>query len=292
MKSGVKTGGRITEVPHPRIARRWASVRAETHRRRLIAAGSVLAAASAVAVAVWMVQGPLLRVREIEVMGADRVSEAELIEVTGVERGDSMFTLDTDSVVERVLGLVWVRRARAVRSWPDTLWIVVEEREPVAVLEKRGAEFWLADREGVVLSEITSPSERWVRVRTTESVDPRPGRRLTGPALDAFRLVDQMADRLKKEVASVEVDSQTGEMTLGLRDSARIALGDTRRMDEKLRSAMTVLARVDRRCITLIDVRAPRTPTVTRSTSCVRDVIGEDGPAAEHPATEDPLDRA
>jgi cell division septal protein FtsQ len=62
----------------------------------------------------------------------------------------SLLTLDLEPFMQELLDHPWVRDVRIKKVLPDTLWIHIQERVPVAVVESRGEFHWV-DAEGVVL---------------------------------------------------------------------------------------------------------------------------------------------
>ena len=71
------------------------------------------------------------QVARTEVLGASHYSEQEVLALAHLKRGDPLLWVTK----WRSNGLVqdpWIRRARIIRHWPDTLSVAVWEREPFA----------------------------------------------------------------------------------------------------------------------------------------------------------------
>ena len=94
-----------------------------------------------------------LKVDEIMVTGRQRTDRSILLEAVSVDRGDPILWLDLAGLQARVAALPWVRAAVVERQLPDTLIVRLEEREPLALWQRKGR-FTLIDREGVALSGV------------------------------------------------------------------------------------------------------------------------------------------
>lgn len=93
-----------------------------------------------------------LAVDDILVTGRGETDPGDLLEVVGVERGMPILGIDLDAVRERVTALPWVKSARVERHLPDTLFIAIIERRPLALWQRQRS-LALVDEEGVVITE-------------------------------------------------------------------------------------------------------------------------------------------
>lgn len=93
-----------------------------------------------------------LAVGDVLVTGRRETDAATLLEVVGVDRGMPILAVDLDAVRERVTALPWVRSVRVERHLPDTLFIALTERRPLALWQRHRA-LALVDEEGVVITD-------------------------------------------------------------------------------------------------------------------------------------------
>lgn len=91
------------------------------------------------------------RVHEVLVVGRNETGRAALLDALGVDHGSAMFDFDVDLARERIEALPWVRRATVKRLLPATILIGIEERQPLALWQNKGA-FGLIDDEGIVIT--------------------------------------------------------------------------------------------------------------------------------------------
>lgn len=113
------------------------------------------------AVAVWqqavegvqqMTADAGLAVGDVLVAGRQETDPSHLLDVVGVERGMPILALDLASIRQRVEALPWVKSARVERRLPDTLFISLTERRPLALWQRQRA-LALVDEDGVVITD-------------------------------------------------------------------------------------------------------------------------------------------
>jgi cell division protein FtsQ len=89
-------------------------------------------------------------VQEVLVEGRRSVDGGAIMSALGVGRGDPIFDLDPDAAQTALLQIPWIRSASVERRLPDTIFVRVEERVPLA-LWQANQKFSLIDRDGHVL---------------------------------------------------------------------------------------------------------------------------------------------
>ncbi|MCU0837247.1 MAG: cell division protein FtsQ/DivIB [Rhodospirillales bacterium] len=90
-------------------------------------------------------------VAEVFVIGRHDTPRADITEAMAVERGTPILALDLGAMRDRLLALPWVREASIERQLPDTLFVQISERRPLAIWQNRG-QFAVIDESGEVLS--------------------------------------------------------------------------------------------------------------------------------------------
>ncbi len=74
-----------------------------------------------------------LAVREILVSGRNRTDRSVLLQAIGTETGDPILAIDLEDMHARIAALSWTRQVQVERHLPDTIFVRLVEREPVAV---------------------------------------------------------------------------------------------------------------------------------------------------------------
>lgn len=93
-----------------------------------------------------------LAVGDVLVSGRGETDPATLLAAIGVARGTPILSVDLDAVQARVTALPWVKAARVERHLPDTLFVALTERRPLALWQRHRA-LALVDDDGVVIPE-------------------------------------------------------------------------------------------------------------------------------------------
>lgn len=244
----------------PRISRRRAAVQRSKRRRLLIASGSVVVAAAIL----WtLFFSPLLGVRDVKVIGAQRSGADKVSEATGLLSGDdNLLLLSTGEIEDRVRVLPWVKDVKVQRSLPGTVKVEVMERKP-GLLLSLGRARWTIDEQGNVLqtgaAEPGLPTLAGVEVATVE-----PGVRLrTEEAGGALQVYRALPNGLKAKIAAVFAPT-VERITLSLMDGTAVRFGAAEEIPAKVKVLKSLLARLagEGRHATYIDVRVPTSPAI------------------------------
>ncbi len=90
-------------------------------------------------------------VRQVIVSGNHHVSAAELVSLSGLHRGQTVFSVPANAVRQRLEAVPWVKAATVRRHFPHSIELVVEERQVVAWTEDPTESNRLAIGEGGVI---------------------------------------------------------------------------------------------------------------------------------------------
>lgn len=93
-----------------------------------------------------------LDLQHIYIKGRDKTDRKDVLAAIGIHLGDSIFAASPEEARERLEALSTVRRASVERILPDTLYVTLRERMPVAVWQHKG-KLQLVDIDGVPLKE-------------------------------------------------------------------------------------------------------------------------------------------
>lgn len=93
-----------------------------------------------------------LSLQDVLVTGRSQTDRAELLAALGVKRGDPILSFDPQAAHEAVLALPWIKTASIERRLPDTIFVHLEERRPMA-LWQNDRQFKVIDQDGRVLTD-------------------------------------------------------------------------------------------------------------------------------------------
>jgi cell division protein FtsQ len=92
-----------------------------------------------------------LTVQDVLVEGRSETPRDDILAALAVARGTPLLNVDPEAARERIEALPWVKTAVVERQLPDTLFVRLTERTPMALWQKDGT-FSLVDADGRVLT--------------------------------------------------------------------------------------------------------------------------------------------
>lgn len=246
---------------------------------RALGTALVLAAlgAGGVAAVHWLRTAPTLGVTRVEVVGLRRLSEATVLAAAGVERGVNIFAVDPEAVQDRVEALPGIRSARAVRHLPNRVVLLVEEREPYALVNASGGGglVWI-DADGRLVAPERRPGPPPLPILSgVEPVHAAADRPLTDrlhAGLALLRAVQRTGGRLAGRISEIDLERADGPVLYTV-DGVEVRVGHEA-WDERLARLDGVLGDLDERGerVESVDLRfrdlvvlRPRTVTPTPS---------------------------
>ena len=119
--------------------------------RRTIPAVIATVAVTGVGSGVWLgyrfvTTSPHFAITSIEVKGAQRVTDAQVLATLPVKLGDNVFASDLDSISRSLAATPWIASASAHRELPHTLVVEIREHQAAAVVEL--GDLYLVDPSG------------------------------------------------------------------------------------------------------------------------------------------------
>jgi cell division septal protein FtsQ len=239
--------------------------RARRSARRLRAVGraaAVLVTAGALAIAAlvaadWVRRTPLLAIQVVEVQGARRLDEEAVRAAAAIAPGTNLLQVDVAAAEARVAALPGVRRAHVVRHLPHRVTVMVDEREPYALVNADGLH-WV-DAEGFLVTTDPRPGAPTLPILSGLAPPPAgaagaPSERLrTGLAL--LRVLERGPARLAGRVSEIDLGGDDGPV-LYLVDGPEVRVG-TEGWADRLGRLDGVLAELDTRGerVSSIDLR-------------------------------------
>ena len=100
---------------------------------------------------IYFINSDFFTVEHIYVQGANTVTKEEILEISGLQTGDNIFSFKATEVQQAVMNIPNIKNASVVRTSPDTVKIIVVERSAFMVLNSNGV-FYAIDEDGNVLS--------------------------------------------------------------------------------------------------------------------------------------------
>ncbi len=131
-----------------RARQRKAEVRQAYLKRVIPIAGLITLVVALIIAAFAIYNSSLFTVTRIEITSElEHVTNQELTEIAAVPAGTTLLRVDRNAIVERLQSHPWITSASVERSFPETLQLVVAEREPSALVmvDAIGTTWYLGD---------------------------------------------------------------------------------------------------------------------------------------------------
>jgi cell division protein FtsQ len=187
------------------------------------------------------------RVADIRVEGRETTDRATVLEALGAGVGTPILAVDPKRAKEKLEALPWVRSAAIERRLPDTLYVRLVERKPLA-LWQHGGKLQLIDRAGEVIP--VTRLERFAKLPLVVGAD------AARHAAELLRMLASEPDLAGRVSAAVRV----GDRRWNLRIDGAV---DVLLPAEDAPSAWAELARLERssalfeRKLRAVDMRLP-----------------------------------
>lgn len=228
--------------------RREATARQRKWRRIRRIVYAVLAVVLAITLA-WLVWfSDVLVAKQVKVSGNATISQLRVQRVANVPMGKQLMRLDLQAIKARVETIPAVREANVSRSWPQSVSIEIDERQPVAVID-RGTGVQAMDESGVLFRHYAKRPDGLPMLRT--GADTR-----TEALVEAAKVLRALPPDLSKRVDYLEVET-VDQISLRLRNGKTVVWGSAAQSAEKA----DVLAVLIKKDVRQIDVSVPGRPT-------------------------------
>ncbi|MEA3454100.1 MAG: FtsQ-type POTRA domain-containing protein [Candidatus Caldatribacteriota bacterium] len=99
-------------------------------------------------------------IEEVIIKGNDCLSEDEILCSSKVKLGENIFKLDLKKSKDSLMQEPWIKEVEIKRVIPNKIIISIKERKPAAIIHI-GEEYFSSTKEGIVLSKIDSPEEKF-----------------------------------------------------------------------------------------------------------------------------------
>lgn len=219
----------------------------------VFAVGGVLITAAAIALCTpWF---GLVDLREVVITGNHHAAAADLVSLSGLQRGQSLLAMSLRRVSANLLRHPWIKNVLLKRRLPHTLVIQVQEREEVAWMSNSSSEGCLTLGEGgVIVSTDCSRSAAMIELR---------GACLSGGGVGAVLLDEAIADLIdalrRGVLASLGTQlidlTNPGSVELETGGGLRVLLGDMNEVLLRLDSLAALSRSLDVEDYEVIDLR-------------------------------------
>lgn len=228
-----------------------ARVRRGTSLRRFaLGAGLVVVV---VLVALWALWGsPWLRVKSVNVLGADADQQATVRRVADRELGQPLAKVDTSALQRDLGGVPAFSRVDVIRDWPDRLTVSVAVRTPVMAVAKSQGNLELVDSDGVTYARVNAAPQGVPEATLAHPDNAR-------EVVSAARVLAALDPGQRARVSSVSAGSP--DDVKFVIDGVTVLWGGP---TEGRRKAVTMAALLQQKGVKSINVSAPDSPVMSK----------------------------
>lgn len=210
----------------------------------------------------WAWRSPLFEINNVEVVGNSRVPTDSILARTALV-GEKMFTANLAEAQQSIYAIPLLVSVKVERDWPDTVRIVVEERQPWGTWEQGGVRYTI-DRDGVVIGTTNPAPEGSPAIASDQSEPLELGDRVDYRAVDAAaEIYEKLPRQLGTTVSEVRFLGSKG-VQVTTADGQSALLGDSSSIAYKLAVWAAVSTQAARQGInyTSIDLRYGNRPVL------------------------------
>jgi cell division septal protein FtsQ len=179
----------------------------------------------------------VLHLRKIVVTGCETRSEDEIVSLSGLETGVSIFSVDTQKVKDALGGDPYISPVDVSIAYPDCVKITIKERKEAAYV-KKDSTLLIIDSEGWILRMLTTADAvQYPEVKGVNMDELSVGKRISSK--DTFPL--DVLSRVLGQAAASEVGLKSVDLTyaadviIEVSDGYTVEIGDDTQLAEKFR---------------------------------------------------------
>lgn len=189
---------------------------------------------------------PLFNVKEIKVIGNEKISENEIISLSQIEKEENTFKINKISATKNIKQNAYIESVQIKRNLPSEIEIIVEERKASFMLEY-GGNYVYINNQGYIL-EISSEKLNLpiIQGQATEDTDFIAGNRLINEDLQKLSTVLKIMEQAKNiEISELitKIDVSNKEDYKIVLDSEKktIYLGDCTNLNTRMLNVKVIL---------------------------------------------------
>ena len=171
---------------------------------------------------------PYFRVREVEVEGGRKMTKETLHSLTVMEGMPNLFSIKLKKVVNRLESHPWIKQVRVKKVFPNKIWIQVEERKPMAIIQL--GELYYIDTHGEIFSPVGDRDDYNYPyltglTRPFLEKDPVEAKRLIMKALELLEIVEQEEVSPLKELSEIHMEKTFGIQCFTKAEGVEVRMG-------------------------------------------------------------------
>ena len=220
-----------------------------------------LATVAAIVLALVLAMAVFFRVEHIHVSGMDQYTAWDISEASGIEQGESLFSLGLPGAAARIKALPYVKDVRIGIKLPNMVMIEITEVRVTYAIKAQNDDWWLVDSGGRVIEKVAqNKQDEYTKILGVHILNPKAGQQSVAhetarPEVDAdgntipvtvtaakqltvaLSIADQLeANSVIGQAASIDVNDM-GNLQVWYGQQYQIKLGDESQLAHKINLA-------------------------------------------------------
>ncbi len=220
-----------------------------------------LATVAAIVLALVLAMAVFFRVEHIHVSGMDQYTAWDISEASGIEKGESLFSLGLPGAAAKVKALPYVKDVRIGIKLPNMVMIEITEVRVTYAVKAQNDDWWLVDSGGRVIEKVAqNAQDEHTKILGVHILNPKAGQQsvahetaksevdaegntipVTVTAAQQLTVALSIADQLEAngvigQAASIDVNDM-GNIQVWYGEQYQIKLGDESQLAHKINLA-------------------------------------------------------
>jgi len=251
------------EVRKNRLRRRSQKILYEIYKVTLLMACVIIVSALLIFTYNFIVVSPYFQLRETVVKGAERISREEILSLAEIKPAQNILTVNLKAMARRIQNNVWVKDVSIKRDLPSKLIIEVRERQPIALIKKDEA-FYYIERDGVIFTKLGKDQRTDLPILTGFCRKGEDNRDRIRKSIDLLEYLSGYDDISGLKNVSEIYDDRVFGLSLFTENGMCLLLGfdDYERKLQRLKPVLADLTKRETRGFLIIDLNNPHKVTV------------------------------
>ena len=192
-----------------------------------------------IGIILFLFVSPVFSIKEINVNGANEITESVYKAMSGIEIGDNIFSIAKSNIIMEIKKEPYVETVEIKSVYPSKIEINIVERKISYLAEQNGRYFFL-DKHGYILETNLAPLDYLIiKGCTTNFENLKEGDRIGGKDLgkfnDLIKIVDGIQNNgIETKLNSVDISNDDNYVLEFPDDKKTVMLGDTKDLSAKM----------------------------------------------------------
>lgn len=182
---------------------------------------------------------PVFNIKEIEIIGAEEISESVYKAMTGLDIDENIFSVNKSNIISTIKKEPYVEKVEVKTIYPSKVRVTITERKISYLAEKDGRYFYL-DKNGYLLQTNLAPLDYLIiKGCTTDFSQMTEGERIDEKDIAGFNDLIKIVDAIKNnnidiKLKSIDVTNENNYILDFSEEQKIVMLGDTKDLSSKM----------------------------------------------------------